>query len=128
MADSSFIHVNLGSVPRKKGLEVKSADVVRVSPDLAIINFEVDGAPEGVRFDLAKQIFLDSLGSKRLDTAVEALKEPITVKIEMAKKRVFTGARSSRSGQFLVPSRRHQLGTLKQRPGGGGKHGRVSSK
>ncbi len=100
MAQSNFIHVDLRAVPRKGDIRAKSADVVRISPDMAMINLNVRGEPETVRFDLAKQVFLDSLGSKKLDLALEELRGPITVRIGAAKAKTFQAGRSTRSRRF----------------------------
>lgn len=87
MRNSRYIHVNLGKVPGEGKVRLKSADVVRNSPDLAIVNVEVDGERKGLRFDMGKQRFFDSLGSEQLDESVALLKKPLTAKLTAARNR-----------------------------------------
>lgn len=118
MAESNFIHVRLRGIPAKKGVRAKSADIVRISPDLAMVNLEVAGESETVRIDLAKQVFLDSLGSKRLDAALEELKGPISGQILRAKpKREIPRASAVKAAESgLVHSlSRHVLGLDRRR-------------
>jgi len=104
MAESHFIHVILRGVPAKRGVRAKSADIVRISPDLAMVNLDVAGEPETVRIDLAKQVFLDSLGNERLDAALEELRGPITGKILRAKpKRGTPDASASKAALAVKP-------------------------
>ena len=84
-ASSPYIHVKLDVA--KGDVHMKSVDIVRTSPDLAIVNVEVAGKAKGLRFDVGKQAFFDSLGSRKLDKAVADLKEPLTVGIASAKRK-----------------------------------------
>lgn len=82
-----YIDVRLGDVPSKDGVTLKSAKVVRSSPDLAIVKVEVAGKNQGLRFDTGKQVFFDSLGDAKLDRAVDSLRGPLTARLVKARQR-----------------------------------------
>lgn len=91
MAGPHAIHVDLQSIPvhEEEGFRIRldSAELRDLTPALATVNVEVNGKREGLRFDLAKQVFLDSLGDERLDAAISELRGPISTEIELARER-----------------------------------------